>query len=121
MFKFQKRDCVIGSIFVYVVLTMLWMLLQDRDTFSIPCYVDKTCIRFCCHNEKSCNENFIRKNFNLSFIDKFRSSEDYIILLGSPICKVNKISAKEFEKSWSFYNKFSSNLEVRKKITEKAF
>lgn len=59
---------------------------QEFDVFD-PYYPQ---IRFCCHNESTCNEITIRENF---IPDNFKSHDldlsefsDFKIILGSPKC-----------------------------------
>ena len=95
MFKFRKKNCVIGSILIYIALIVLLILLQDRQTVITRCY-DEPCVRFCCKDEEFCNEKFIRKNFNLSVLDNSIDTMDYKILFGKPICNLNKDPANDF-------------------------
>lgn len=108
MFKFKKKDCVIGSIFIYVFLILLLIMLQDRHSVTTPCSYYKPCVRFCCFDKEFCNEKFIRENFNSSVLSLDLTEEhlndtlDYKVLYGSPRCKLKEVPASDFNKSWSF-------------------
>lgn len=95
----RKRDFVIGSIAIYVILILIYsMHLVDRFR---PDDCDYRCIRFCCFEQKSCSEKFIRDNLNDSLVPSFQPAleEKFRILYGRPHCKLKQMDSKE---KWKF-------------------
>ena len=81
---------------------MLLIIFQDRPNDTSPCLYNQPCVRFCCFDKEFCDEKFIRKNFNSSVLDNLIDAVNYKILLGRPICNLNKAPANDFYKSWSY-------------------
>lgn len=94
---FKKREYIICSCFIYFILILLIILLRDKKETDKTCgaRLDSVCLRFCCENENTCSEYFIRRNLNDSLPlpgGPFRDSfQDFTILLGEPTCTLKEI------------------------------
>lgn len=100
----RKKDYVIYSIFTYIVLILLIYLLRDSRSFKYVCSSDSGCVRFCCDDADTCNEEFIKKNFNESLVPTFLLNHDdlkpeFKIFYGKPICKTTLVSN---DTAWMF-------------------
>ena len=89
----KKRDFVIGSVIVYCVLITLFICLKDKEPSLFDCG-SQNCIRFCCFDNNTCNDNFIQKNFYPASPD-----QSFKIITGSPKCSMKVL---EFEKDLTF-------------------
>lgn len=102
----SKRDCVIGAVIVYFLLILLYFTLDENQRIENICYFDNNrCVRFCCYDQTSCDEKFIRKNFNSSLLPN-ENKTDYLILYDKLSCETEKV-----DKEWKFalVNKKISN------------
>ena len=100
----EKKYCVVGSIIIYGFSIAFFFILNKRHSFAY-CDWSEPCIRFCCFEKASCNDKFVKENFNISVIPERRESDEqeFRYLLGNPACIFKKkIDANEFQKSWSF-------------------
>lgn len=102
----KKKDCVIYSVFIYIVLILTIYLNRDKKRFdsNVICRVDFPCVRFCCDNIKTCNDEFIRKYFNESLVQGGEDEMNQVkprvkLMFGKPKCKLEMIGE---DKEWSF-------------------
>jgi hypothetical protein len=110
----RKKDFVFGSVVIYILLIMLMLLVEEKEHFHLPCSYYQPCVRFCCNNQSSCKENYIRENFNSSLVPVYRYDGDeknetseeekveFIIFQGHPKCLSKMISANDKEEKWKF-------------------
>lgn len=111
---FEKRHYVIGVIVSYVFLFMLFFVVkkEERSLHSI-CHWSSPCFRFCGKNSRTCNESFIRENFNESYKSEYGydyndgSDEKnlitkYTILFGTPKCSSQHLLANNPGDEWAF-------------------
>lgn len=49
--------------------------------------------RFCCNDENTCNEKFIKKKFNK--VSYYNSKRNFHIILGKPTCNAKLISTEK--------------------------
>lgn len=106
---FQKKYAVISVVAVYLLLFVFFFKLQKKKEylfFRIECF-DSPCVRFCCNDEKYCDDNYINNNFNKSLIpdDEYftwNASKSLRIFKGSPKCNgwLKGVENKE----WKFDN-----------------
>lgn len=104
----SKKDCVIGASVIYLLLIIIFVNYQHKPAFEYVCTHDSPCIRFCCRNQSTCNDTFIRQSFNVS---EYSINPSYKIMMGEPRC--SKTSA-ESNQTWSFL----SVLKVKKNWDE---
>lgn len=106
---FKKRDYVICSVVTYIVLILLIFFLRDIKDFDYECNTNRGCVRFCCNDHHSCNEEFIKNNFNTSLVPKVWSSDEegskVKIILGQLTCPLELVST---DSEWKFFH-VSSN------------
>lgn len=93
---FAKKDCVICAAVCYLMLIFLFVYYQKEPNFSYVCSYASACIRFCCRDKITCNDTFIRDNFNIS--GQFAIS-DYKVMLGEPKCSKKLV---ESDRKWIF-------------------
>lgn len=104
---FQKRYFATSSAaFVYIILiSLLFMFNEKRQT----CNNNGGCVRFCCKNLETCKDQFIRKNFNSSYLFDLDQNEtganetwagtQYNILYDKPSCSLDLIGSAG---NWTF-------------------
>lgn len=80
---FQKRESVITAIFIYIILMLVYVVVDEKPRYSEVCN-DSDCARFCCKDAVTCNEKFIRNNFNGSEFPNPLANEEFKILFGYP-------------------------------------
>lgn len=93
-----KKELVVCSVFGYIILTLLILLLRDKRRSTDFCTADNNCARFCCEDIDTCNERFIHENFNASLRHSDESREEgddesggeskVKILYGKPTCSL---------------------------------
>lgn len=105
----KKKDFVVYSVIIYFVLILTAYLVRDKTRFNVNevCRPQYPCVRFCCENIKTCNEEFFRRNFNESSVqsEAWMSKADDLsqvksrikLLFGKPKCKLEEISQE-----WNF-------------------
>lgn len=89
---FKKRDSVIGAVVCYLVLISLFVYYQQDPEFSFVCSHGNACVRFCCRDQATCNDTFIKENFNLT---THYTITDYKILFGEPKCSKRLIESHQ--------------------------
>lgn len=100
---FTKKICVAGAVICYAVLIGLFVFYQQKPNRN--CARGQACIRFCCKNEATCNETFIREHFEIG-----RSFDDFQVLLGEPKC-FTKPGEKIVKKNFQYVRKVSAERE----------
>lgn len=100
---FKKKDCVVAIVVIYGFLLMLFLAEKKTKNFNSPCSWYEPCVRFCCNNKTTCNDKFIRENFNSSLLPESVRNEtiEYKILLGRPTCSL-KLLPNTSDEPWSF-------------------
>lgn len=105
----NKKDYFYSVVICYVILVMLFFSLKSRRNTDYLCEYDSLCVKFCCWNKTTCNENFIRKNFKIpempadvSYNEK-KEYKDLKILYGDPYCDLKPNEMKIDWKSVSYY------------------
>lgn len=100
---FNKRNCVIGAVVIYSVLIISFFMCYDiENQLEHSCSHDNACVQFCCKNESTCNEKFIRQTFNGSNLPtKFDEEHnevtiDFKVLLSRPDCLMEIIEKEKF-------------------------
>lgn len=101
----KKKVYVIGIVVVcYIVLILLFFKLKNERSFRKVCEWNSSCIRFCCFNQITCNDKFIRENFNASVFSKREYDSEsqidpqYKIMFGNPKCSLIPLEDEdEFE------------------------
>lgn len=100
---FKKQICVIGAVVIYSVLIISFFICCDSgNQLEHSCSDDKACVQFCCNNKSTCNEEFIRQNFNGSNLPTKLDEEhnevltDFKILLSRPDCLMEIIERDQF-------------------------
>lgn len=111
---FEKRHYVIGVIVSYVFLFMMFFVVsKEKQIFYSICHWDSPCYRFCCKNSRTCNESFIRENFNASYMRDYeydyndisndeKMLTDYTILFGTTKCSSQRLFANSSGVEWGF-------------------
>lgn len=105
---FQKKYFLICAAIVYVVLIVLFTKSQKNRFYDRTCYYEKPCVRFCCKDEKLCNQKFIDEHFDASTLPdeedmEWNAAKGVKAYIGKPIC-----SLKQSEKSWELLRVKSS-------------
>lgn len=104
----RKKDVVYVILLVYTVLFVIYALLKKTQRRTNICFPDFNCVRFCCFNKTTCNDTFIKKNFNGTGIPKLvalsngsytsdKSDDYYRILYEKPCDEMEK-----FDDKWEF-------------------
>ncbi|CRK94556.1 CLUMA_CG008058, isoform A [Clunio marinus] len=100
---FKKRYFIWFTVFIYIVLLFITVFIPHQDDRIDNSCTNDICIRFCCKNSVTCNDEFIRSNFNASFIPKFDDYDDnendtrsFRILYEMPSCD-NLIPIEQWE------------------------
>lgn len=102
----RKKNCVVFSVFTYFILILIIFLSRDKRSFKYVCSTNSGCVRFCCNDHQTCNESFIRKNFNASLVTRVWNSNwkgpqsEIKIMLGKPTCDLELISP---DVEWEFH------------------
>lgn len=106
----EKKDYVLAATVTYVVLVMLYFIVQDKYSIDAPCSWKNPCLRFCCLNSSLCKETFIRESFNQSLVTEYMTDEndrnetaEYLILYGRPKCSLIRITENDPTQKWSVY------------------
>lgn len=94
----QRKFFVFGSIFVYVVLIVVFLILTDfKPAFDLNC-LEKPCLRLCCKIQK-CDQKFIDEKLNFT---SFPSGKGSIIeykkiqgYFGKPDCNLMPLKDDE--------------------------
>lgn len=81
----QERICAAVVVVVFVLLIIYYFKWNDEVEVS-PC--DRFCVRFCCFTESTCDEEFIKENFDMKsqLVNSSQDFKDFQILLGVPKC-----------------------------------
>lgn len=90
---FQKKYCVIGAVLMYCILLLLFFVgIKSQRDLQSACSEINPCVRFCCENQTTCSEKFIRENFNTSLLTQSADPIEFKILLGKPSCSMKFVS-----------------------------
>jgi hypothetical protein len=59
----------IVGVVIYTILVVLFFSLEVEvgSTYDSDCSFEAKCYRFCCKDEQSCNEKFVKETFNSSY------------------------------------------------------
>jgi hypothetical protein len=95
----QKRDFVTFSVAIYTILLILFFAMQDKPTVNRICLSNDPCVRVCCGNQKTCNEKFLRDNFDASLLPVADGTE-YKVLFGKP--EKFSLQTKRVDSKWNF-------------------
>ena len=98
----KKKVCVISAIVIYVFLITLFVLLKEKTNFRNICNLNSPCVRFCCDDSDTCNDDFIKKNFDAKRVmptQYEKENKDLKILYGSPECSLKPVSS---DVDWEF-------------------
>lgn len=73
--------------------------LQVEKIVEESCFLEKPCVRFCCKDEKNCNQKFIDNHFNASLLpdDKesgWNGSQGVKAYFGKPKCYLEPTKQK---------------------------
>lgn len=110
----QKKDCVIAAVATFAILAMMKFMLKDKNSFKDVSSPESPCIRFCCFNMSTCNYDFIKANFNGSWIaaNPEENPDDpdpvFKIMFGHPTCSLKVVDVEYEILSVSFENCFKS-------------
>ncbi|CRK94559.1 CLUMA_CG008060, isoform B, partial [Clunio marinus] len=76
-------------------------MLKKKEKFKNECNTSDHCVRFCCENHSTCNDDFIKKNFHLNNLLQLPDDFEYSaseslnrsirILYGKPSCVAHTI------------------------------
>lgn len=90
----SKKDCVMAAAVGYLVLILFFNFMREKLKFGVVCSNDSGCIRFCCRNESTCNEKYIRGNYFTPIVDS--KELIYKIMFGSPDCPMELVEESGF-------------------------
>jgi hypothetical protein len=100
---FQNKYFVIFAAIVYLVLIILFQSFRKVEEIEDQsCYFEKPCVRFCCKDQKLCDEKYIEENFNASVIPDlggiyWNVTDGIRGFFGKPKCTLKLV-----EKSYNF-------------------
>lgn len=84
MFRFCVISCAV-CYFGLIILLVHYHKQAESDDF---CKFHDPCIRFCCKDQVSCDESFIRKNFkpDITHASGYVEKGSFIVKKGAPKC-----------------------------------
>lgn len=97
----SRKNFITFVIVTYLVLLIFFFAFKDHQTKNNACMFGRTCIRFCCEDEKLCKKSVIQTHFNASELKTKDENDDYIILFGEPAC-ASRLERLESNKEWQF-------------------
>lgn len=100
---FEKKYFVIGAAVAYMFLITLFFMVKegrfDKESYKFGTVCnsnyDSFCLRFCCYEDATCDDKFIRENFNKNISHNGESQDiekDFKILYGAPNCDLIEIT-----------------------------
>lgn len=113
-----KTNFVIFAVVVYVVL-VIWFYSLEKEVnglaFERSCYFEKPCVRFCCKDEKLCDQKYINDNFNASLLPEdeytgWNGTQGLTAHFGKPNCTLSSIDSKNAFEFQLVIFYFSTNL-----------
>jgi hypothetical protein len=102
----QKKFLVLSVVVVYIILSVLFFNLQTGRKFYYSLSFYTPSARFCCENEKLCNNEYINDHFNKSLFSEklyseWNSSQNLKTLFGKPEC-FGRLKMVDEDKQWEF-------------------
>lgn len=101
----SKKYFIISVSVTYAILIGLFLkFFLPTNPYDSSCYKEKTCVKFCCDDEKLCNQDFIEKHFDASLLENdnqigWNISQGIKASFGEPDCDME---ALEPEQEWRF-------------------
>lgn len=109
---FRRKDFVTSVIIIYLILLVLFFANREQKVEkSEVCGFKNPCVRFCCFDSDSCNNQYIAAHFNNSLIPVYWNGKqkDPLFHFGAPICSQLEVLDSE----WQF-NSVRNQFELKK-------
>lgn len=90
-----KIFLTVAAIAIYTILVTLYIEHRYDYHYERQCQAEAGCVRFCCSNSDTCNEDFIRENFLIPSSHDGNLTQQFELIYGKPYCSWRMTAAKE--------------------------